>query len=137
MPILKRWGFYTAQVVGEGEIFSWGGAQTKGGVRECELTKNMFCHSDVLQLFLKKKLRITDFFPDTTVFMIKNSRCELMRNIYRVILTNHIVLYTRLTYAKPYQNILRFFARKYSSNGWSNGPIRLQCMTLYGRTFHP
>ena len=34
-------------------------------------------------------------------FMIKNSCCELMRKKDKVILTNYIVLYTRLTYVEP------------------------------------
>ena len=55
-------------VVGEGESVSWGGARTKGEVRECELTKNMFFHSDLLELCLKKKHNITEFFPDTSMF---------------------------------------------------------------------
>ena len=29
------------------------------------------------------------------------------------------------------------FARKCSSNDWSNGPIRLQYMPHYGQNFHP
>ena len=66
------------RVVGERKGGSWGGAQTKGEVNECELTENMFFHSDLLQLCLKKKRKITVFFPDTTIFTIKNSRCELM-----------------------------------------------------------
>ena len=45
------------QVVGEGKSGSWGGAQTKGEVRKCQLTKNMFFHSDLLQLCLKKNGR--------------------------------------------------------------------------------
>ena len=56
--------------VGEGKSVSWGGAQTKGEGRECELTKNIFFHSSLLQLCLKKKQKITEFFPDTTVFII-------------------------------------------------------------------
>ena len=56
------------KLVGEGTSFSWGGARTKGKGRECELTKNMFLHSDLLKLCLKKKRRINEFFPDTTVF---------------------------------------------------------------------
>ena len=56
------------KVVGERESFSWGGAQTKGKGCECELTKKMFLHSDLLKLCLKKKHNITEFFPDTTVF---------------------------------------------------------------------
>ena len=35
-------------VLGEGESFSWVGAQNKGGVHKRELTKKMFLHSDVL-----------------------------------------------------------------------------------------
>ena len=56
------------KVVGEGKSVSWGGAQTKGKGRECELTKNMFLHSYLLKLCLKKKRKINEFFPDTTVF---------------------------------------------------------------------
>ena len=55
-------------VVGEGESVSWGGAQTIGKGRECERTKNMFFHSDLLKLCLKKKRKINEFFLDTTVF---------------------------------------------------------------------
>ena len=54
--------------VGKGKRVSWGGARTKGKCRECELTKNMFFHNDLWQLCLQKKLMITEFFPDTTVF---------------------------------------------------------------------
>ena len=43
--------------VGEGESDSWGGARTKGEGRECELTKRMFFHNDLLQLCLKKNGR--------------------------------------------------------------------------------
>ena len=56
------------KVAGEGKSVSWVGARTKGKGRECELTKNMFLHSDLLKLCLKKKHNITDFFPDTTIF---------------------------------------------------------------------
>ena len=56
------------RVVGEGKHISWGGAQTKGKGREVEITKNMFLHSDMLKLCLKKKHNITEFFPDITVF---------------------------------------------------------------------
>ena len=43
------------KVLGEGKSVSWGGAQTKGKGRECELTKNMFLHSALLKLCLKGK----------------------------------------------------------------------------------
>ena len=56
------------KVVGEGESVSWGGARIKGKGRECELTKKMFLHSDMLKLCLKEKHNIAEFFPDTTVF---------------------------------------------------------------------
>ena len=56
------------KVVGEGKIVSWGGARTKGKGHECEINKNMFMHSDLLKLCLKKKHKIPEFFPDTTVF---------------------------------------------------------------------
>ena len=56
------------KVLGEGKSVSWGGSRTKGKGRECELTKQMFLHSDLLNLCLKKKHNISEFFPDTTVF---------------------------------------------------------------------
>ena len=45
------------KVVGKGKNVSWGGARTKGKGRECELTKKMFLHSDLLKLCLKKNGR--------------------------------------------------------------------------------
>ena len=53
--------------VGEGKSFSWGCAKTKGEDCKYELTKNVFFHSDLLKLCHKKKRKITEFFPDTTV----------------------------------------------------------------------
>ena len=52
----------------EGKSVSWGGARTKGEGRKCELTKDMFLHSDLLKLCLQKKHNITELFPDTIVF---------------------------------------------------------------------
>ena len=60
----------------------------------------------------RKNGRSLNSSPTPLFLMIKNSRCELMRKIYRVLLTNHIVLYTRLTYVEPYQNILQHFCTK-------------------------
>ena len=40
------------KVVGEGGSVSWGGARNKGKGRECELTKKMLLHSDMLKLCL-------------------------------------------------------------------------------------
>ena len=54
--------------VGEGGSVSWGGARTKVEGRKCKLTKKMFFHNDLLQLCLKKKRKITEFFPDTTAY---------------------------------------------------------------------
>ena len=59
---------HSCKEVGEGKRVSWGGAQTKGKGRECELTKFFFFHSEFLTLCHKKKRKITEFFPDTTVF---------------------------------------------------------------------
>ena len=56
------------KVLGGGKSVSWGGARTKGKGRECELTRKMFLHSDLLKLCLKKKRKINEFFLDTTVF---------------------------------------------------------------------
>ena len=56
------------KVVGKGKSVRCGGARFKGKGRECELTKNMFFHSDLLKLCLKKKRKINEFFPDTTVY---------------------------------------------------------------------
>ena len=56
------------KVVDEGKCVSWGGARTKGKGRECELTNNMFLHSDLLKLCLKKKRKINELFLDTTIF---------------------------------------------------------------------
>ena len=42
------------KVVGEGKRVSWGVARTKDKECECKLTKNMFLHSDLLKLCLKK-----------------------------------------------------------------------------------
>ena len=57
--------------LGKGKSVSWGGARNKGEVRECELTKNMFFHSDLLKLCHMKNRKITEFLPDTTNFTIK------------------------------------------------------------------
>ena len=42
------------RIKNEGGSVSWGGAQTKYEGHECGLIKNMFFHSDFLQLCLKK-----------------------------------------------------------------------------------
>ena len=56
------------KVSGKGKSVSCKGARTKGEGQECELTKNMFFHRDMLKLCHMKIRKITEFFPDTTVF---------------------------------------------------------------------
>ena len=56
------------KVVGKGGSIRCGGARTKGEGRQCELAKNMLFHSDLLKLCLMKRRKISEFFPDTTVF---------------------------------------------------------------------
>ena len=57
--------------VGKEKSFSCGGARTKVEGRECKITKKMFFHSDLLKLCHMKRRKITELFPDTTVFTIK------------------------------------------------------------------
>ena len=57
--------------VREGKRISGGGARTKGEGQECKLTENMFFRNDLLQLCLKKRRKITKFFPHTTVYGLK------------------------------------------------------------------
>ena len=52
---LTDWNGHRRKVVGEGKSVSWGGARTKGKGSECEHTKTMFLHSDLLKFCLKKK----------------------------------------------------------------------------------
>ena len=61
-----------------------------------------------------------------------------MRKIYRVILTNHIVLYARFTYVESYQNILEHFCTKNAvlTIGLMDQSGYSLCL-LYGQTFHP
>ena len=68
---LKDRNGHIIKELGEGGSFICGGARTKGEVCKFELTKNMFFHSDLLKLCLKKKCKIADFFPDTTIFLLK------------------------------------------------------------------
>ena len=60
--------------VGEGESVSWGGAQTKGEGRKFELTKQMFFHSDLLQLCLKKNRISLSSSLTPMFFTIKKTR---------------------------------------------------------------
>ena len=94
------------KVVIEGKSVSWGGARTKGKGRECELTKNMFLHCDLLKLCLKKNTTSLSSSLTKLFFTIRKIALRTNRIKYRELLTNKIVIYTRLTYVKPYQNIL-------------------------------
>ena len=58
------------KVVGELKSVSWGGVRTKGKGRECNLTKKVFLHSDLLKLRLRKKHNITWFFMTQLCLMI-------------------------------------------------------------------
>ena len=64
------------KVVVKGKSVSCGGAQTKGEGCECKITKNMFFHSDLLNLCQMKRRKITEFFPDTTIFYDLKNRVE-------------------------------------------------------------
>ena len=61
--------------LGEWKSVSWGGARTKGEGCEYELTKTIFFHSDLLQLFLKKNGRSLSSSLTPLFFTIKNLRC--------------------------------------------------------------
>ena len=56
------------KVVGQGESVSWGGARTKGKGRECELTKKMFLHIDLLNMCLKKNITSMSYSPTQMFF---------------------------------------------------------------------
>ena len=64
------------KLVGEGKRVSWGGVRTKHKGRECKLTKNMFLHSDMLKLCLKKNTTSLSSSLTQLFFTIKNLRCE-------------------------------------------------------------
>ena len=75
-------------MVGEVKSVIWGVARTKGEGHKRELTKNMFLH-----IFFD----ITDFFPDTTAFYDRKLASQTNDIKDRDLLTNKIVVYTRLT----------------------------------------
>ena len=56
------------KVLGKGKSVRCGGARTKAEGCKCKLAKKMFFHSDFLKLCLMKRQKISEFFPDTTVF---------------------------------------------------------------------
>ena len=97
------------KVVGEGKSVSWGGARTKGKGRECKLTKTMFLHSDMLIFCLKKNTTPLSSSLTQLRFTIKKLCCKVMGRKYGDPLTNQMIIYTVLTYNKPYRNIFEHF----------------------------
>ena len=74
--------------------------------------KKYVSHSDFWNYVWRKKQKIAELFPDTTVFLLKLVlRTDNMKNI-RELLTKHIVLYRRSTYIEPDKNILEHFCKK-------------------------
>ena len=84
-------------VIGEGKSVSWGGAWTKGEVHKRKLTKKMFLHSDFLTSLSSSLTQLC--------FTIRKLALRGNRLKDRELLTNQIIIYTSLTYVKPYQNI--------------------------------
>ena len=74
------------KVVGEEKSVSWVGALNKGKRRECELTKKMFLHSDLLKLCLKKKRTsltssLTQLFFTFIKFVLRGNGVKIWRAI--------------------------------------------------------
>ena len=123
--------------VGEGKHVSWGGAPIKGKGPNYELTKNMFFHSDFLQLRQKKKRKTNEVFSDIIFFMIKKialrtneinrysaieqSYCILHKfdvhrtlpKYLRIFLHENAVLMIGLTY-QSYYSICHFMVRRFT-----------------------
>ena len=70
------------KVVGEGKSVSWRGSQTKGEGRECKLTKNMFLHSDLLKLCLKKNTPSLSSYLTQPCFTIR--KLALQVNVVKI-----------------------------------------------------
>ena len=92
---------------------NWGDAWTNCEGCECKLTKNMFLHSDLLKLYLKKNKTSLISSLIKLCFRIKNLGCEVMGYNDRGILTNQIVIVTSSTYVEPYK-CFRTFLNKFS-----------------------
>ena len=89
------------RVVGVVKSVSWGGARTKGEVHKHKLTNNMFLHCYLLTSLTSS---LTPLF-----FTIRKLALRTNDIKDRDLSTNQIVVYTRLTYVKPYQNIFKRF----------------------------
>ena len=97
------------KVVGEGKSVSWGGARNKGKGRECKTTKNCSC-TVICWSCVWRKTHHQWVLPWHNCFLrLENLLYEPMRKKDRELLTNQIVLYTRLTHVWHYQNILEQF----------------------------
>ena len=72
------------KVVGEGESVSWGGARTKGKGRECELTKKMFLHIDLLKLCMNNNTTslsssLTQLFLTIRKLALRGNKVKIWR----------------------------------------------------------
>ena len=107
LPNLKRWKLSTAHITGRWRGGRWSEKCQLGRWTNKKWGAQAQTHQqDVLAQWF---VDITDFFPDTTVFAIRKLASRNNEIKYRYLLTNQIVLYTRLTYVKTYQNILERF----------------------------
>ena len=96
--ICERWRHYASsdhrQVLllsdqNDGKSGRWGGARSKSELRECNLDRKMFLHSDMLKLYLKQKFNITEFFLDMILFFDENN---LHYEVMWGLLTNQILI---------------------------------------------
>ena len=108
LPNLKRWKFSTAHIPG-----CWRGGRWS---EKCQLGRctNQSWFSQARTHKKRCSCAVIFWhhwlFPWHNCFLrLENSRCEVIRWKDRELLTNQNVLYTRLTYVKPYQNVLEKF----------------------------
>ena len=83
------------KLVGKGESVSWGDARTKGKGRECQTTKNIFLHSDLLKLCLKKNT--TSLTSSLTPLYCTIRKLALQTNeikIWRAINQSNLIIHT-------------------------------------------
>ena len=81
-------------VVGEGESASWVFARTKGEVNKRRMTNKMFFHSDLLASLSSSLTPL--------LFTIRKLALRTNEIKDRELLTNQILLYTRLTYVETH-----------------------------------
>ena len=60
-------------VAGDGKSGRWGGTVSEGERSNCDLDRKTFLYSDLLNLCLRQKFNITEFFPDRIVFFDDNN----------------------------------------------------------------